>query len=733
MDKKHILQVALSTPLRQTFDYLLPPELLNQDIKVGTRVRVPFGRRQVIGVILNIVGASALPEHKLKPIIEIIDTEPLFNSTILELYNFASQYYQHPIGDVIFSSLPPLLREGAPAVLPEDTIFTLTELGAAATESALKHAVQQQKLIHLLKEHPNGLSREELLEACGQQKALTALLAKGFIRKHVRKESSLSPNKTTTSYFTLNEYQTKAVAAILDNEGFATFLLEGVTGSGKTEVYLQCIDQVLKQNKQALVLVPEIGLTPQTVARFQSRFPVPISILHSGLSDKERGHAWIAALKGISRIIIGTRSAVLTPLPQLGIIVLDEEHDASFKQQSGFRYSAKDLAIMRGKLESAPVLLGSATPCLESLYNAKHKRFQHLILPKRAGNSVQPHFHIIDVRNQKLDEGFSSTILERMQEHIKNSGQVLIFLNRRGFAPTLLCHHCGWIASCSRCDARLTYHAHLEKLVCHHCASVRSVLKQCNACQSADLLFLGLGTQRLEKILLQHFPGVAITRIDRDSTRKKGAMDKMLSGIHSGASQILIGTQMLAKGHHFPDVTMVAIVDVDSCLFSSDFRASERLGQIIVQVAGRAGRSDKPGEVYLQTHNPEHPVLAHLLKSGYSNFAAHLLSERKSADLPPYSHLVLFRAEATDATLPQLFLNDVRSLLLENEHPLQIFGPIPALMEKKAGKFRAQLLIQTKQRSFLQKSLHPRIEAIEALPSGRKVRWSLDVDPIEVF
>lgn len=732
MEKENcILQVALQRPLRQTFDYLLPVNYQDENLQVGLRVRVPFGKREDIGIIMNINQSSLLPKNKLKNALEILDSEPLFTSHILSLYDFASQYYQHPIGDVIFSSLPPLFRDGIPAILPEETVFTLTEIGATANEATLKHAVQQQKLIELLKERPNGLSREEITEP-GQIKALTALLAKGFIRKQTRKKQP-APQQKSVAKFILNEHQTNAVTTILNHKGFETFLLEGVTGSGKTEVYLQCIEQVLKQNKQTLILVPEIGLTPQTVARFQSRFAVPISILHSGLSDKDRCNAWLSAHKGISRIIIGTRSAILTPLPQLGMIILDEEHDASFKQQSGFRYSAKDLAIMRGKLEDIPVILGSATPCLESLYNVKQKRFKHLMLPKRAGNAVEPAFHIIDVRNAKLAEGFSPLILEKMSEHLKKSGQILIFLNRRGYAPTLLCHGCGWIADCKRCDARLTYHAHLEKMICHHCTTEQPVIRNCQNCHSKDLLLLGLGTQKLEKVLQDRFPDTTITRIDRDSTRRKGSMEKMLTNAHNGTTQILIGTQMLAKGHHFPDVTMVAIIDIDNSLFSADFRASERLGQIIVQVAGRAGRSDKPGEVYLQTHNPDHPLLSLLTKTGYANFANSLLAERASAQLPPYSHLVLFRAEATNAQLPQDFLSEVRQLLLAANEELQVFGPIPALMEKKAGKFRAQLLIQTTQRSNLQKLLQPKIIEIDALPSSSKVRWSIDVDPLEVF
>lgn len=734
MDNKfYVLQVALQTPLRKTFDYLPPVDTTIDQLKIGARIKVPFGRRESIGILIKISNDSAIAPQRLKRALEILDKEPLFTHSILSLYEFASQYYQHPIGDVIFSSLPPLLREGAQAAMPLETVYTLTELGAGATESVLKHAIQQLKIVTLLRTHPNGLGKDELVEAGGQLKAVTALLAKGFVRKHVREQACFLPNKITQTGLTLNEYQANAVKKITSQTGFATFLLEGVTGSGKTEVYLQCIEHILNQQKQAIILVPEIGLTPQTVARFQSRFAVPISILHSGLNDKERGYAWLAARKGVARIIIGTRSAVLTPLPEIGIIILDEEHDSSFKQQSGFRYSAKDLAIMRGKLESVPVVLGTATPCLESVYNVKQNRFHHLVLPKRAGGAIQPSFHVVDVRSQKLEEGLSPVVLQKITQHLKNDDQVLLFLNRRGFAPTLICHQCGWIANCPRCDARYTYHEYLQKLICHHCSGVRNLYKRCEACHSTDLLFLGLGTQRLEKILHRHFPNTPITRIDRDSTRRKGSMEKMLEDVQTGVSQILIGTQMLAKGHHFPDVTMVAIIDVDNCLYSSDFRASERLGQIITQVAGRAGRSNKPGEVYIQTHNPNHPLLTELIHAGYSQFAEALLSERKHAELPPFSHLVLFRAEATNSELPHLFLNDVRQILLQQSKAFQIYGPIPALIEKKSGKFRAQLLIQAKQRVNLQKSLHPILQEIESLTSGRKVRWSLDVDPLEIF
>lgn len=731
-DNHYILRIALPTRLRTIFDYLLPETISIDQVKVGLRVKVPFRQREIIGIVLAIANKSDLPISKLKEIIQLVDNEPLINEKLLSLFYFASNYYHHPLGEVIFAGLPPSLREGALAVLPNEKIYYLSEIGMTASETLTKHAVQQKTIIDLLMQHPNGLAREEIVETPGQVKALTALLAKGYVQKKSRNQVASHSRIKQTSEIKLDEYQAKAVTTITSAQGFNTFLLDGVTGSGKTEVYLQCIEFILKQNKQALILVPEIGLTPQTVVRFQSRFSVPISILHSKLSEKERSQAWVAASQGIARIVIGTRSAVLTPLPQLGIIILDEEHDVSFKQQNGFRYSAKDLAVMRGKLESIPVILGSATPCLETFYNAKRERFIHLMLPKRAGKSTPPTFYLINIKNERLKEGFSSVLIERMQHHLQQNNQVLIFINRRGFAPTLLCHQCGWVADCTRCDARLTYHAQLQKLLCHHCSTNQKLYEKCAQCGSTDLLLLGVGTQRVEQQLSDCFPDVPILRIDRDSTKLKGSMEKMLADINAGSKQILIGTQMLAKGHHFPNVTMVAILDIDNCLYSSDFRASERLGQLITQVAGRSGRAEKAGEVYMQTHNPEHPLLAQLIRQDYGAFADSLLLERQASQLPPFTHLALFRAEATDIKLPHSFLTEVRDILL-SDTDLQVFGPIPALMEKKAGKFRAQLLIQTKERRILQEALPTSLKKVEALRSSYKVRWSLDIDPIELF
>jgi primosomal protein N' (replication factor Y) len=521
---------------------------------------------------------------------------------------------------------------------------------------------------------------------------------------------------------------------------FGVFLVDGVTGSGKTEVYLSIIDEVLARGEQALVLVPEIGLTPQLVSRFEERFQQrlknPIALLHSGLSDSERLNAWLMAKKGDASIDIGTRSAIFTPLLKPGVIILDEEHDPSYKQQDGFRYSARDVAVKRAQLESLPVVLGSATPSLESLENARQQRYQHLLLPERAGNANHPDVSVIDVRKQPMIDGLSSLLINAMKRHFQKGGQVLLFLNRRGYAPVLLCHDCGWVSKCKRCDAHMTlYHERGQRrLRCHHCGSERPADHQCPDCESSELHPVGSGTERLEETLTHQFPDIGITRIDRDTTRRKGAMQSLLDSVHEGTSRILVGTQMLAKGHHFPDVTLVGIVDIDQGLFSADFRATERMAQLIVQVSGRAGRAEKAGQVLIQTHHPDHPLLKVLLDEGYASFANAALDERRLAQLPPYRYFALLRAEATDGRLPMQFLQQARGLAEAFAgKDVQLLGPVPAPMEKRAGRIRAQLLLQSASRSALHNLLTPWLLQLESSKSGRKVRWSIDVDPQEMF
>ncbi len=530
----------------------------------------------------------------------------------------------------------------------------------------------------------------------------------------------------------LNPEQQHAVTAVAAHQGFGCFLLDGVTGSGKTEVYLRQIVTTLAAGGQVLVLVPEIGLTPQLFERLQARLEVPMAVLHSGLNERERERGWRLAASGAIRVLLGTRSAIFAPLPELALVIVDEEHDLSLKQQDGFRYSARDLAVRRAQLARCPVLLGSATPSLESLRNAQLGRYQHLVLSQRAGSAQPPKMVVVDIRAQPLLNGLSHALLTRIEQELTLGNQVLLFLNRRGFAPVLTCHACGWISVCPHCDARLTIHRQHQRLLCHHCALIRPLPVQCPECSSPDLRPLGQGTERIEDRLQQRFPGIPIARIDRDSTRRKGELARLLAAAQRGDYPILLGTQMLAKGHHLPGITLVGILDLDHGLYGADFRATERMAQLLMQVAGRAGRAERPGTVMLQTRHPRHPLLHLLLRQGYRAFAQAALAERQAAQLPPFTHQVLLRADSTEEQAAMDFLQQVRTLI----EPLlpggvMLLGPAPAAMVRRAGRSRAQLLLQGAHRGQMQQGLDCWLPALRALRHPRHLRWSVDIDPQE--
>ena len=557
----------------------------------------------------------------------------------------------------------------------------------------------------------------------------------------LRKGKSIVPSdikleclsRTQAAIPLLNKDQKQAVskvaAALTD---FQVFLLDGVTGSGKTEVYFQIIDQVLSLGRQVLVLVPEISLTPQTLERFHQRFNEPVALWHSNLSEQERYAAWCAMRNSSARILIGTRSSVFIPFQQLGLIVIDEEHDASFKQQDRFRYHGRDLAIKRAQSQRIPVILGSATPSLESFYNAQQHRYTRLHLPERAGKAQLPRFHIIDVRRQTLDQGLSPAMIEAVRRHLSSGNQVILFLNRRGYAPVWMCQECMWIVGCDRCDTRLVYHEGVSHLRCHHCDAKHALPSHCSHCHSTSFKPIGLGTQRIEKTLKKYFPEISILRMDKDSTRRKGTMQSLLDEMTSEVPNILIGTQMLAKGHHFPGVTLVGIIDIDHGLLSADFRALERAGQLLLQVSGRAGRVEQPGEVCIQTSYPDHPLLCQLIESGYTAFAEQLLAERKDAHLPPFSHFALFRAEAHDGVHAEHFLEEVKNLFSQMKG-IQCSGPLPALIAKRAGYQRRHLLVHSTDRRKVQHFLSSLLPKIETLMTHQRVRWTIDVDPMEIF
>ncbi len=665
---QRVLKVAVNTPLRKHFDYLAPDDC-SQHIVPGARVRVSFGKRELIGLVLGAQAKSEVEAGSLKTVLEVIDEEALLDDSILSLCTWAASYYHYPIGQVIYHALPAHARKGRKLI-----------------ETELDSAIETEP-------------------------------------------------HTETGKLSLNAQQHEALQKIGSaKKGYHCFLLEGVTGSGKTEVYLQAIAEKLSAGLQVLVLVPEISLTPQTLHRFQQRFThYPIVTFHSGLSDKQRFQAWQKGRSGTAKIIIGTRSAIFVPLKKPGLLIVDEEHDTSYKQQDGFRYSARDLAVYRAQLANIPVLLGSATPSLESINNALAKRYTLLSLDERASQAKQPKFRTVDLKGKTLLEGFSVELLEAIRHHLHQGHQVLVFLNRRGYAPLLQCHDCGWTASCPRCDISYTLHRKSPELRCHRCESQKKLASQCPVCQNTSLIPIGLGTERTEVALENQFPAFPIFRIDRDTTRSQERLKNTLRTIQEGKPGILLGTQMLAKGHHFPKVTLVAILDADAGLFSSDFRAQEFMGQLLIQVAGRAGREDQAGEVLIQTHNSTHPALMTLTSEGYKDFSRQLLKQRQEVQLPPFSFQVLIRAEASKASMAESFLQAIKQCTRgpAARANILLLGPLPAPMEKRAGRFRFQLIIQSGERAALHNLLRRLLPLYEELPLSRRVRWSIDIDPLD--
>lgn len=736
-----ILRLALPSPLRRLFDYLPPAGCAIAALQPGVRLRVPFGRREVVGVLVELSDHSEVPEAKLKPALELLDRRPLLPDALFRLCLWAAQYYQHSLGDTFSWALPALLRQGEAAEARQERFWQLAE-GARADDPRLARAPRQREALKTIAQHPHGVPHSLLGKLQLNRDSLELLLDKRLLRIDSRRRSqsrSHSGSWLLQSELALNSEQRAAFEAIRAGlGGFQAFLLAGVTGSGKTEVYLQLIHQVLAAGKQALVLIPEINLGPQTLARFEQRFNARIALLHSSVNDRERLDAWLAARDGEADIVIGTRSALFTPLKNPGLIIIDEEHDASYKQQEGLRYHARDLALLRARQENLPIVLGSATPSLESLHNAHAGRYALLKLTRRAGGAQPPRFLRLDVKSRPLDSGISGPLQQAIAQTLAAGQQVLVFLNRRGFAPTLLCHDCGWLSQCPRCDARMTLHQRHHELRCHHCGHVERPPSNCPQCAKVDLRPVGAGTERAEERLGILFPDYPVLRIDRDSTARKGAMEQLFGTINRGEPCLLVGTQMLAKGHHFPRVTLVAILDADGGLFSADFRASERMAQLIVQVAGRAGRAEEPGRVIIQTHLADHPLLVQLTEQGYFAFAEQALSERRAAGLPPFSHLALLRAEAHRPGQAEEFLEQACSLaerLLDELQlgGIELLGPVPAPMERRAGRYRAQLLLQGNSRAPLHRLMSAWLVQLEQLPGGRAVRWSLDVDPIDLF
>ena len=735
MTEPCILKVAISVPLSRLFDYLPPDGVAT--VLPGSRVVVPFGRQKLVGIVLSHEQSSDLPISKIRRCNEVLDSTPILSAEDLRLISFTSRYYHHPIGEVVAAALPALLRAGKPLV-PTLQFIALSDAGSAADiEPLARRAPRQAEMLECLHDAGgSGIGVDALTELLPNwRRAAKPLLEKGLI---VRFEASAEPDApecvvAATPGPQLNDDQQQALQTLRQQHGFAAFLLDGVTGSGKTEVYLQVIRDVLARDQQVLILVPEIGLTPQLVTRLRQRLSIEPAVLHSRLTDPERLRAWRNAQQGHARLVVGTRSAIFVPLPNLGLIVVDEEHDHSLKQQEGLRYSARDLAIVRARNRDIRIILGSATPTLETLQHCRAGNFTHIALPTRAGGARPPTIRLVDLGRVATTDGLSEPLAAAIERHLQSDGQVLLFLNRRGFAPTLICASCGHMAECARCDSRMTVHARDRTLRCHHCGSSTALPESCSEC-GAEVRPLGEGTERLEEALLPRFPNHRVRRIDSDSTQQKGAIEEALAAAEQGDADILVGTQMLSKGHHFPLLTLVGIVNADQGLFGTDFRSAERLAQSIVQVAGRAGRESRQGEVLIQTAFPEHPFWQSLIDGGYPQVAAQSLAEREQLRWPPFTRLALIRSAAHRQPDALAFLQRAAELIaVEPSEYLRVLGPVNAPMARKAGRYRAQLLIQSSDRKTLHARLATLRPVLEADPSARKVRWSIDVDPIELF
>lgn len=722
-----IVRVALDVPLSKLFDYSLGNDI---SISPGQRVLVSFGRKEMVGVAIECVASSALLVERIKPVLRVLDDTPAMPDELLGLLHFCSDYYHYPLGATVLAALPSRLRIKRAIAIQEEMQYVLSSSGCALDLILLpKRKVVQHRILAALRLGALSITQVRALSSSGVS-ALKGLLDAGWVE--TRAVASIHDTSTFSDTHTLTLEQQQAVDLIATTICFNCILLHGITGSGKTEVYVHAMNRILQQGGQVLLLVPEINLTPQLENYFRGRLPdVELVSLHSGLSDDERMRNWLHAQSGRARIVLGTRLAVFAPLPRLALVIVDEEHDASFKQQDGLRYSARDVAIFRASQRDVPIVLGSATPSLESYYNAQSGRYKMLRLTQRAVTQAKlPTINCINIGNVAIQHGLSEPLMKALSERLQRGEQSLIFVNRRGYAPVLMCSACGWMSGCTNCAGKLVLHLKDGRLRCHHCGHQERVPQACPSCGNTDLQPIGVGTQRIESMLRESFPGARILRVDRDSTRNKGAWQVMRQQIQDNAVDILVGTQMLAKGHDFPNLTLVGVVNPDSALYSNDFRASEKLFSQLTQVAGRAGRADKPGQVLIQTAFPEHPLFDSLQRHDYDAWAKTLVDERRSAGFPPFVYQVLLRAEAKSEPHVYSFLGRAREDAIKLAMPVDVYSVVPAVMPRRANHFLAQLLVQSEARKSLQQFLrewHPLLGVL----ADNKLRWSLDIDPMD--
>ena len=723
-----ILRVAFDLPLPRVFDYSCDEATVAD---IGRRVLVHFGNKQAVGVIVGIADTSEISSEKLKAADCILRETPALGRDWLDLAQFCSGYYHRPLGEVIFNGLPRQLRQASPMpALRQALAYRLSNSGREALAQLPARARLKRALLQTLLQSD---CTEALLlaQSASAKKALAELCSAGWIERY---QPALQPHAGRfVEKLPLNAGQRQALQQIEGaGPGYGVFLLHGITGSGKTEIYLHLIANALAAGRQALVLVPEINLTPRLTQEFGERFPdTPLVSLHSGLASGERSQNWLQAQSGAAAIVLGTRLAVFVPMPKLGLIVVDEEQDSSFKQQDGLRYSARDVAVFRARQAGIPIVLGSATPSLETYARALSGRYRLLQLSQRAVPQAElPQVHTVDMRKHKLEDGLAPPVLQALAERLARGEQSLVFLNRRGYAPVLMCPACDWVSGCKRCSTRMVLHLADRQMRCHHCGASAPVPRHCPSCGNADIHPFGRGTQRLEATLSARFPQARVLRVDRDSTRNKDSFTRMLREIHGGRADILVGTQILAKGHDFPNLTLVAVLNADSALYSADYRAPERLFAQLVQVAGRAGRAGLPGEVLIQTQYPRHPLYLALAQHDYPGYARTLLAEREQAGFPPYVYEAVLRAEAAELDSALKFLREAAALAGPPPAGVTLYDPVAMSVTRLAERERAQLLLQSASRKALQAYLAAWSAKLYALPQ-RAVRWHLDVDPTE--
>lgn len=716
MSETKVCKVCIPNTLSYLYDY----HIHNEIPPLGSRVLVPFRHTEKVGYVWA-YGELEYLEKPLKTIISA-ESEIIFDEHLRQFCEWLSAYYHSPLSEILALAAPKALKNfDKPLKIRSGLCLTLTPDADAIMATMPARQIKMRQLYDELKRDGQVLVVD--LKSRGFKQAL---LQKSLVL-NLCQETRDIPTKTDSMALELNSEQQQVLQQV--NLGqFDVYLLQGVTGSGKTEVYIECMRQVIQKGQQVLMLVPEISLTTAFYQRLEQRLGVRCVLMHSSLTPSTRFEHWLEAFYGHGQLILGTRSAVFAPLPRLGLMIIDEEHDLSFKQLEGIRYSAKDAAIMRAKFANIPIILGTATPCLESYQNALNHKYKSLVLHQKALTSNALYYQLVDLRTQRLQHGLAPKTIELIGKHLNQGEQVLLFINRRGYAPVLFCHDCGWSKKCSRCDANMTWYRKRQILECHHCGAQARLPQQCESCLGHQLAPLGVGTEQLVDFLQMKFENFKTLRFDRDIIRHKEALDGALHAIQMQQVQLIVGTQMLTKGHHFPQLGLVVVVDADSAFYQSDFRALERLGQVLTQVAGRAGRADVAGEVIIQTHLPDHPLLKCLIAKGYTTFIQNLLIQRQEATLPPFAYLSLIRAQGKNNTIIKQFLTQLKHQ--GDFSDVMIMGPIPAPMEKKADIFRWQLIVKAKTRTQLHNTLKKTMPWVERnTPKG--VRCFIEIDPYD--